>query len=91
MEIWKKIWKKITEFFEKDKLLHMGANFIMALTAFWDTAFAVGLCIGASLGKEYGDSKASGNKWSWEDIVADLIGACLGLLVVYITKKAFNF
>ena len=26
------------------------------------------------MGKEYGDSKAQGNTWSWGDIVADGLG-----------------
>lgn len=32
----------------------------------------------AGLAKEYGDSKAVGNYWSWSDIVADVIGALFG-------------
>ena len=42
---------------------------------------------GLSLGKEYGDSKAAGNKWSWMDILADLIGMVAGFvltLMVYV-------
>ena len=71
----------------KDKLYHALVNFVFALTGFISIPFALGLCIGASIGKEYGDSKASGNKWDWMDIVADLIGMGLGLLTVIIVKK----
>ena len=91
MEWLKKIWKKITTIFEADKLMHAGANFLLSMTAFWDVLFAIGLCLGASFGKEYGDSKASGNKWSWEDIIADLIGMGFGLFVVYLIKRIFGF
>ena len=71
----------------KDKIYHALVNFAFALTGFISIPFAVGFCIGASIGKEYGDSKASGNKWDWMDIVADLIGMGLGLLTVIIVKK----
>ncbi len=52
------------------------------------------LAIGLSVGKEYGDSKATGNTWSWEDILADLLGILasfvaflLIVLVVWIVKR----
>ncbi len=31
-------------------------------------------------GKEYGDSRAHGNTWSWPDIIADVTGAAVGCL-----------
>lgn len=40
------------------------------------SGFISGLCLG--IGKEYGDSKAQGNEWSWGDIVYDIIGAAIG-------------
>jgi len=70
----------------KDKLLHAAVNFALALTGFLSVPFAIGICIGASVGKEYGDSKAAGNKWDWLDIVADLIGMAAGLGVVFLVK-----
>ena len=73
----------------KDKLLHFGANLLMSLTAFLSVPFAIGLCLGASFGKEYGDSKAPGNKWDWFDILADLIGMGVGLFIVYLVKGGF--
>lgn len=36
------------------------------------------------LGKEYGDSKAYGNTWSWPDIAADVAGAVIGSLVGFV-------
>lgn len=47
----------------KDKVLHFLVNLALAMTGFFDYWLAVGLCVGASLGKEYGDSKATGNHW----------------------------
>ena len=39
-----------------------------------------GVCFGAGLGlgKEFGDSKALGNRWSWGDILADALGVAFG-------------
>lgn len=36
------------------------------------------------LGKEFGDSRAHGNTWSWPDIAADMIGAAVGCLVGFV-------
>lgn len=59
----------------KDKFLHFGINFTVALlVGIYGVIFGLGL----SLGKEYGDSKAIGNKWDWKDIVADLLGLVVG-------------
>ena len=40
--------------------------------------------LGLGFGKEYGDSKATGNKWDWKDIVADLAGIAFAVLVLAI-------
>lgn len=68
----------------KDKLYHFGVCFA--------TTIAVGIVFGAisgflsamflGIGKEYGDSKAYGNKWSRGDIIANTIGATVGLLLI---------
>lgn len=76
----------------RDKLLHFICCFIVsAIMAVINglcgiilvgmiNSFACGIAIG--VGKEYGDSKAKGNKWDWKDIIADAIGALLGSLIV---------
>lgn len=69
-----------------DKVYHFLANFVMGLTAFLSVPFAIGLCLGASFGKEYGDSKAPGNKWDWLDILADALGAAAGIGVALLIK-----
>ena len=43
--------------------------------------------LGLGLGKEYGDNEASGNKWDWYDILADLAGIAVGILVVFVFRK----
>ena len=34
--------------------------------------------LACGIGKEYGDSKAHGNTWSWPDLAADAAGAFVG-------------
>ena len=47
--------------------------------AFFGVALA-GFCGGlaAGVGKEYGDECCKDNKWDWQDIAADCIGALVG-------------
>ena len=40
------------------------------------------LGLGLGIGKEYGDSQASGNKWDRTDIVADILGIGAALVVL---------
>lgn len=81
---------------EQDKILHAAvcaaATLIIAICTSALGMIPSLLCgslfsLGLGLGKEYGDSKATGNSWSWEDIIADLVGivlACAILLTVYL-------
>ena len=71
----------------KDKLMHAGVNFGLALFCIWDYGLGIGLCIGASLGKVYGDSKSTGNHWCWWDLLADAIGMGLGILASWVIRK----
>lgn len=71
---------------QRDKILHFAVNLIA-------TAASIGLylinpillvpmlAVGLSIGKEYGDSKAKGNYWSWGDILADGIGIAVAILI----------
>lgn len=75
----------ISKLKNKDKLLHFIVNLIVVLSIGWiNLPLAIGLAVGLSVGKEYGDSKAPGNKWDWYDILADAIGIVIGLLLVLI-------
>lgn len=40
--------------------------------------FLGGMCLG--IGKEFGDSRATGNSWSWSDMLFNLIGSAIGCL-----------
>lgn len=42
----------------------------------WFSGVACALAMG--VGKEYGDECAEGNKWDWNDIAADIVGAIIG-------------
>ena len=81
----KRVAHKVAELFHVpyDKLLHFGANVVLALFGIWYYSLGIGLSIGASVGKEYGDSKASGNKWSWGDILADMLGMGCGIAISF--------
>jgi uncharacterized protein YfiM (DUF2279 family) len=45
----------------------------------------------AALAKEYGDSKAYGNFWSWWDIVADTLGIILGTVIRVLIIGRWNW
>ena len=71
----------------RDKILHflvcLGACVAVSLGMFFLGNWSSVCCglffaLGLGLGKEYGDSKASGNRWDWWDIVADVLGAAAG-------------
>lgn len=73
----------------KDKFLHFGACAIVAaITSIVVAATSAPSCpsfvggllggVACGLGKEYGDHCASGNKWSWGDVIADTLGAAVG-------------
>lgn len=49
--------------------------------------------LGLGLGKEIGDMFASGNRWDWTDILADLLGLAAGtimVLVLGLVSKSFS-
>ena len=72
----------------RDKWLHFGCCGVVALVlsvvlalfgsgylVSWSAAVYAGTVCG--LGKEYGDRCADGNQWDWEDVYADIAGACV--------------
>lgn len=87
---------------QKDKHMHFSVNVIVVIIttqilllfglepipAYTASIF---FAIGLSVGKEYGDSKAIGNRWDWMDILADAIGIVFGVFMsiqVSIISKA---
>ena len=75
----------------KDKVLHFGVNLVLAMTGFISYWLAIGLCVGASCGKEFGDAMATRPNWNWKDslkdLIADMLGMGLGLLIVILIKR----
>lgn len=74
----------------RDKILHFGVCFIgtlvISIITFGfgivaSTLAGVTFSIGLGLGKEYGDSKAIGNKWDNKDILADLLGVMISSII----------
>ena len=80
----------------KDKVAHFFVCFF-ATIAVSLSCFKLGqlssiLCgvffaLGLGLGKEYGDSKATGNKWSWADILADALGIVVAVVSLMIAWR----
>lgn len=72
----------------KDKVLHFIACLIASLgvgtiNPFAGAMFAAGL----GIGKEYGDSKATGNHWCWWDLLADALGLAIGTAAAILLRK----
>lgn len=66
-----------------DKLYHFAICCVVTIVLGWK--FAAGL----GLGKELGDWYKPLSDWDWYDILADLIGILVGLLIRYLVLKAF--
>lgn len=74
---------------QTDKIKHLAVCFIVstsasviesAFGATYSLSFLAGMIAGLAIGvgKEYGDKCAIGNRWDWNDIIADAVGALLG-------------
>lgn len=76
----------------EDKMIHALVCFVSTIlvssitffAGWWNLLCGSLFSLGLGLGKEYGDSQAQGNKWDWLDILADIIGIILGVLVTYL-------
>ena len=75
---------------QKDKFQHAGICFLVSLTTVLAMRLSGGTLLSSALaglmtsmaigvGKEYGDMKAIGNRWDWQDIAADAIGGAIGV------------
>lgn len=76
---------------KKDKVLHFLVNLLLSMSAFISYPLAVGLCVGASFGKEVGDALAKRSAWDWKDsawdLLADALGMGTGLLIVFLIRR----
>ena len=82
-----------------DKILHAVVCFfataVVGCACFWLGEAGSILCgvffaLGLGIGKEYGDSKASGNKWDWFDILADVVGIVVAVIALVVVYKVFK-
>lgn len=74
---------QIKKILKNDKALHLICNFIIVVVLGFTFNIVTGISIAliASLSKElYDEIKYKG--WSWDDLIADLIGIVLGIIVV---------
>ncbi len=77
----------------KDKALHFWLCAIATLITGTAAGILSGAMFGAGLGigKEYGDHKAPGNKWSWGDIGADALGIAAGAMAAYLIRVIVKY
>ena len=74
---------QIKKILKNDKVLHLICNFIIVVVLGFTFNIVTGISVAliASLSKElYDEIKYKG--WSWDDLMADLIGIVLGIIVV---------
>ena len=74
---------QIKKILKNDKVLHLICNFIIVVVFGFTFNIVTGISIAliTSLSKElYDEIKYKG--WSWDDLIADLIGIVLGIIVV---------
>lgn len=83
---------------QKDKIQHFCVCLMATLVfscAAWLTsdslqlgcAVGISLSAGLALGKEYGDKNATGNHGCWWDLLADLCGILVGVLLLMLSSK----
>lgn len=67
-----------------DKLKHVIINFaIVLVVGVFNLKVGVALAIVASISKElYDKYRPNGSGWDWKDLVADLIGIVIGILIL---------
>lgn len=74
---------QIKKILKNDKVLRLICNFIIVVVLGFTFNIVTGISVAliASLSKElYDEIKYKG--WSWDDLIADLIGIVLGIIVV---------
>jgi len=73
---------------KKDKALHLFWSFWIALIATsFHPKWGIGLALGLGAIKELKDMIQKGNKWSWEDILFDMIGIGCAILVYAVAEQ----
>lgn len=76
---------QIKKFLKNDKILHMICCFaiVVIFGLVLNIVSGITLALIASFGKEvYDEVRPNGSGWSWDDILADLLGIVLGILIL---------
>ena len=76
---------QIRKFLKSDKVLHMICCFaiVVIFGLILNVVSGIALALIASFGKEaYDEVRPNGSGWSWDDILADLLGIVLGILIL---------
>lgn len=76
---------QIKKFLKNDKILHMICCFaiVVIFGLVLNIVSGITLALIASFGKEvYDEVRPNGSGWSWDDILADLLGIVLGILTL---------
>lgn len=84
-----KTWIKtlLSELPQTDKRRHLAVNLVivMFLGGLVNPVIGVAIAVLLSVGKEvYDEYRPNGTGWSWNDLVADLIGILLGLFAIFV-------
>lgn len=75
--------ERIKEILKNDKVLHLVCNFAIVVILGFSFNIVTGISVAviASLSKElYDEIKYKG--WSWDDLIVDLVGIILGIIIV---------
>ena len=72
---------------DKNSLKHVFVCFLLSLVG----AYGMCVAVGASITREYDNSKTKENHWCWWDILFDTIGCVAGMSVHLWIFKSWNF
>ena len=72
---------------DKFSIKHFTVCFLLSLVG----AYGMSAAIGASVTREYDNSKAKGNHWCWWDLLFDLSGCAVGMGIHWWIFQSWNF
>jgi hypothetical protein len=72
---------------DKNSIKHFSVCFILSLIG----AYGMCVAVGASITREYDNSKTKGNHWCWWDIIFDSLGCVAGMTTHLWIFKSWNY
>ena len=67
---------------QSDKVLHFLVSFVIAFPLMAVNIYlAIGVTLAIGLYKEFTDSHKEGNYWSWGDLLADILGILIAIIL----------